>query len=57
MRPLEINALLLQETDRKIHALLFIGCEAVPPLLKLLGELNLIRHDYNIPPKLYIPSR
>jgi hypothetical protein len=51
VRPLEMNALLFQKPDGKIHAFLLIGVERVPPLLEFLGELDLIRHDYYIPPK------
>jgi hypothetical protein len=51
VRPLEMNALLFQKPDGKIHAFLLIGVERVPPLLEFLGELDLIRHEYYIPPK------
>src|ERR1035437_4772879 len=57
VRPLEMNALLFQKADRKVHAFLLIGGKAVPPLLEFLGELDLVGHEYYIPIKLYIPSR
>jgi hypothetical protein len=51
VRPLEVNALLFQKPNGKIHAFLLIGVERVPPLLEFLGEFDLVRHEYYIPPK------
>lgn len=44
MWPLQLRPIFFQQADREINAVLLDCRQAVPPVFKLIGELNFIRH-------------